>query len=160
MIFRKRNTFCPILMQPIAPITMLYGNKTTEQDHGLSRSVIYPYFGMKYVHIYVPKKHYKRCTGCEGERMMHEYRHELCRNPLKRCLKDFSYERLHECKRMCNADCVNKVSLYHRRNPHLNHFWAEWELFSYIGGLIGCWLGISVWAFVDIIEANFKGLFV
>ncbi|GIY14286.1 hypothetical protein CDAR_503491, partial [Caerostris darwini] len=33
-----------------------------------------------------------------------------------------------------------------------------WELFSYIGGLIGCWLGISVWAFVDIIEANCRRL--
>ncbi|GBM63696.1 hypothetical protein AVEN_215921-1 [Araneus ventricosus] len=26
------------------------------------------------------------------------------------------------------------------------------ELFSYIGGLIGCWLGISVWAFTSICE--------
>ncbi|GIY62122.1 uncharacterized protein CEXT_556041 [Caerostris extrusa] len=34
--------------------------------------------------------------------------------------------------------------------------YGEWELFSYIGGLIGCWLGISAWAFVDIIEANFR----
>ncbi|GIY32151.1 uncharacterized protein CEXT_709791 [Caerostris extrusa] len=34
----------------------------------------------------------------------------------------------------------------------------EMELFSYIGGLIGCWLGISVWAFVDIIEGNCRRL--
>ncbi|GIY23081.1 uncharacterized protein CDAR_525311 [Caerostris darwini] len=37
--------------------------------------------------------------------------------------------------------------------------YGMWELFSYIGGLIGCWLGISVWAFVDIIEGNCRRLF-
>ncbi|GIY88956.1 hypothetical protein CDAR_523321 [Caerostris darwini] len=36
--------------------------------------------------------------------------------------------------------------------------YGEWELFSYIGGLTGCWLGISVWAFADIIEANYRRL--
>ncbi|GIZ05007.1 hypothetical protein CEXT_740431 [Caerostris extrusa] len=36
--------------------------------------------------------------------------------------------------------------------------YGMWELFSYIGGLIGCWLGISVWAFVDIIEGNCRRL--
>ncbi|KAF8791702.1 hypothetical protein HNY73_003395 [Argiope bruennichi] len=30
--------------------------------------------------------------------------------------------------------------------------YAKGELFSYIGGLIGCWLGISVWAFTSIFE--------
>ncbi|GIY13682.1 hypothetical protein CEXT_565501 [Caerostris extrusa] len=28
------------------------------------------------------------------------------------------------------------------------------ELFSFIGGLMGCWLGISVWALTDIIEST------
>ncbi|CAL1289316.1 unnamed protein product, partial [Larinioides sclopetarius] len=26
------------------------------------------------------------------------------------------------------------------------------EIFSYVGGLLGCWLGISVFSFTDIIE--------
>ncbi|GFT29988.1 hypothetical protein NPIL_628441, partial [Nephila pilipes] len=29
------------------------------------------------------------------------------------------------------------------------------DVFSYIGGLIGCWLGISVWAFTGIAEETF-----
>ncbi|GIY23079.1 uncharacterized protein CDAR_525301 [Caerostris darwini] len=37
---KKRNTFCHFPMQPIAPITMPYGDKTTKKDHGLSRSVL------------------------------------------------------------------------------------------------------------------------
>ncbi|XP_055947024.1 uncharacterized protein LOC129980668 [Argiope bruennichi] len=32
----------------------------------------------------------------------------------------------------------------------------EWELFSYIGGLMGCWLGVSVWAFVGISEKTLR----
>ncbi|GFS56523.1 hypothetical protein NPIL_244871 [Nephila pilipes] len=28
------------------------------------------------------------------------------------------------------------------------------DIFSYIGGLMGCWLGISVWAFTDIAETT------
>ncbi|XP_055945823.1 uncharacterized protein LOC129976336 [Argiope bruennichi] len=47
------------------------------------------------------------------------------------------------------------------RNPdifvlsHVPMFSSE-ELFSYIGGLMGCWLGVSVWSFTDIIEKNFR----
>ncbi|GFY52010.1 hypothetical protein TNIN_367781 [Trichonephila inaurata madagascariensis] len=28
------------------------------------------------------------------------------------------------------------------------------DLFSHIGGLVGCWLGISVWAFTNIMEGS------
>ncbi|GFT64035.1 hypothetical protein NPIL_250841 [Nephila pilipes] len=28
------------------------------------------------------------------------------------------------------------------------------DIFSYIGGLMGCWLGISVWAFTDFAETT------
>ncbi|GFY19499.1 hypothetical protein TNCV_4646731 [Trichonephila clavipes] len=30
------------------------------------------------------------------------------------------------------------------------------ELFSYIGGLMGCWLGISVWASVGVFEKIYR----
>ncbi|GBM76169.1 hypothetical protein AVEN_224128-1, partial [Araneus ventricosus] len=33
-----------------------------------------------------------------------------------------------------------------------NPLYGTWELFGYIGGLVGCWLGISVWALVGIME--------
>ncbi|GBN22079.1 hypothetical protein AVEN_266120-1 [Araneus ventricosus] len=35
-------------------------------------------------------------------------------------------------------------------------FYAESELFSYIGGLVGCWLGISVFTFTDVFEKFVK----
>ncbi|GIY30677.1 uncharacterized protein CDAR_210101 [Caerostris darwini] len=34
--------------------------------------------------------------------------------------------------------------------------YGNWEMFSYVGGLMGCWLGISVWAFIGIIERNYS----
>ncbi|GFW17919.1 hypothetical protein TNCV_2231001 [Trichonephila clavipes] len=37
-----------------------------------------------------------------------------------------------------------------------NALYTSAELFSYIGGLMGCWLGISVWASVGIFEKIWK----
>ncbi|GBM01098.1 hypothetical protein AVEN_40270-1 [Araneus ventricosus] len=34
--------------------------------------------------------------------------------------------------------------------------YEAWDLFSYIGGLVGCWLGISVWALAGIFEKSFR----
>ncbi|GBO09730.1 hypothetical protein AVEN_119625-1 [Araneus ventricosus] len=34
--------------------------------------------------------------------------------------------------------------------------YGAWDLFSYIGGLVGCWLGISVWALAGIFEKTFR----
>ncbi|GIY74839.1 uncharacterized protein CDAR_227831 [Caerostris darwini] len=141
--------------------------------------------------VYMCLRNYnKRCSGCEGEQMMHQDPHELCRNPAKRCLEYFYYRRMDKCKRKCNVDCVKQkyhytveeiplepftlsyysqfernridveISLIDRDVTVITHIprYGMWELFSYIGGLIGCWLGISVWAFVDIIEANCRRL--
>ncbi|GBO16995.1 hypothetical protein AVEN_64041-1, partial [Araneus ventricosus] len=36
----------------------------------------------------------------------------------------------------------------------------EGELFSYIGGLVGCWLGISVFTFTDVFEKFVKAVVV
>ncbi|CAL1283037.1 unnamed protein product [Larinioides sclopetarius] len=33
-----------------------------------------------------------------------------------------------------------------------NPLFGTWELFGYTGGLVGCWLGFSVWSLVGIIE--------
>ncbi|GFR09996.1 hypothetical protein TNCT_630841, partial [Trichonephila clavata] len=37
-----------------------------------------------------------------------------------------------------------------------NALYTSAELFSYIGGLMGCWLGISVWASVGFFEKTWN----
>ncbi|GFS87656.1 hypothetical protein NPIL_57561, partial [Nephila pilipes] len=37
-----------------------------------------------------------------------------------------------------------------------NPLYGTEELFSYIGGLMGCWLGMSVWASVGIFENIYR----
>ncbi|GFU39194.1 hypothetical protein NPIL_528001 [Nephila pilipes] len=37
-----------------------------------------------------------------------------------------------------------------------NPLYGTEELFSYIGGLMGCWLGMSVWASVGIFENAYR----
>ncbi|GIY13388.1 uncharacterized protein CDAR_422621 [Caerostris darwini] len=55
----------------------------------------------------------------------------------------------------------NKISIrVYVKDPEIfvqSHtpLYGNWELFSYIGGLMGCWLGISVWTFVGILEFNY-----
>ncbi|GIY30674.1 uncharacterized protein CDAR_210071 [Caerostris darwini] len=140
--------------------------------------------------IYTCLRQYnKRCSGCEGQEMMHEDKRRLCKNPAKHCSADTYYPRWEKCKRNCPADCVNQK--YHYRieetpiDPYtmdsydtvagngirivfsmesavtvISHIpqYGEWELFSYIGGLTACWLGISVWAFTGIIGTNYGRL--
>ncbi|GIX74524.1 hypothetical protein CEXT_668881 [Caerostris extrusa] len=31
-----------------------------------------------------------------------------------------------------------------------------WEIFSHVGGLVGCWLGISVWTAINLFEDLYK----
>ncbi|GIY40844.1 hypothetical protein CDAR_367801 [Caerostris darwini] len=31
-----------------------------------------------------------------------------------------------------------------------------WEIFSHVGGLVGCWLGISVWTAINFFEDLYK----
>ncbi|GFS48844.1 hypothetical protein NPIL_159711 [Nephila pilipes] len=38
--------------------------------------------------------------------------------------------------------------------PHITDLHNGMDVFSYIGGLMGCWLGISVWAFTGIAETT------
>ncbi|GBM96722.1 hypothetical protein AVEN_79650-1 [Araneus ventricosus] len=38
----------------------------------------------------------------------------------------------------------------------LRVFGKHWDIFSYIGGLIGCWMGISVWTLVGNLEKAFR----
>ncbi|GFT57466.1 hypothetical protein NPIL_170261, partial [Nephila pilipes] len=37
-----------------------------------------------------------------------------------------------------------------------NPLYGTEELFSYVGGLMGCWLGISVWASVGMFENTYR----
>ncbi|GIY27097.1 uncharacterized protein CEXT_32021 [Caerostris extrusa] len=113
------------------------------------------------------KRSRKLCPGCEGEQMMHKDKHEFFPNPAERCKKCFYYRRKKICKRDCNTDCVRQkydytveetpleptigaimiqVNIIDRDVTVISHVprYGIWEMFSYIGGLIGCWLGISV----------------
>ncbi|GIX81672.1 hypothetical protein CDAR_235441 [Caerostris darwini] len=37
-----------------------------------------------------------------------------------------------------------------------NPVYGLWEIFSHIGGLVGCWLGISVWTAINVFEDLYK----
>ncbi|GIY40396.1 uncharacterized protein CEXT_523751 [Caerostris extrusa] len=72
-----------------------------------------------------------------------------------------SYDRLKSiqdaCMRDCRPECVVGVIVYVKNDEvtvmsHKPLYGSFGELFSYIGGLMGCWLGISVWAFTGIVE--------
>ncbi|GIX74527.1 hypothetical protein CEXT_668891 [Caerostris extrusa] len=34
--------------------------------------------------------------------------------------------------------------------------YGMWEIFSHVGGLVGCWLGISVWTAINFFEDLYK----
>ncbi|GIY27095.1 uncharacterized protein CEXT_32001 [Caerostris extrusa] len=129
------------------------------------------------------KRSRKLCPGCEGEQMMHENRLKLFPNQtLSGTLRlihlvfvlSFRKQKYHYTIEETPLEPTNfkysnhvergaieiQVYLIDRDVTVISHVprYGMWELFSYIGGLIGCWLGISVWAFVDIIEANCRRL--
>ncbi|GFT75326.1 uncharacterized protein NPIL_16461 [Nephila pilipes] len=72
--------------------------------------------------------------------------------------KKMDLEEIPRCKMNCKGDCVDtiKVAVYLEKTEvnvmKHNPLYGTEELFSYIGGLMGCWLGMSVWASVGIFE--------
>ncbi|PRD29825.1 UNVERIFIED_CONTAM: hypothetical protein NCL1_28207 [Trichonephila clavipes] len=49
-----------------------------------------------------------------------------------------------------------KLKYYFTMKDRPDQFESTEELFSYIGGLMGCWLGISVWASVGVFEKIYR----
>ncbi|GFT17016.1 uncharacterized protein NPIL_442281 [Nephila pilipes] len=93
----------------------------------------------------------KQMYGCEDSLTIYETLDTKC--------KEGSSSKLQcegENKRLFIRDDTIRLEVY-VRNPEVmvlshNPLYVSVELFGYIGGLMGCWLGISVWAFIDILE--------
>ncbi|GIY87026.1 uncharacterized protein CEXT_364821 [Caerostris extrusa] len=126
-------------------------------------------------------KHYsKKCYDCYYGLAMYENSADVC--PLRPhvCFvknRDELWANLQTCVKNCkNKLCVKLEYQYTLVEKPLMHIsdridltiyvkdakvvvlshkplYGKWDLFSDIGGLIGCWLGISVWALVGIIES-------
>ncbi|GFU32385.1 uncharacterized protein NPIL_368641 [Nephila pilipes] len=77
------------------------------------------------------------------------------------CVK-LSLDEIPSCEMNCKANCLTNVliSIYIENTEvnvlRHNRLYGTEELFSYIGGLMGCWLGISVWASVGIFEEAYR----
>ncbi|KAF8796520.1 Amiloride-sensitive sodium channel subunit like protein [Argiope bruennichi] len=125
--------------------------------------------------------HNMQCLGCEKYLTMFSYRWKyLCPKGMPYCDNEELKKSFELCKKNCQPNCMFKetrftpysnskfytvrdmigVVLYIRDRDVtiVSHIplYNEWELFSYIGGLMGCWLGISVWAFVGVSEKTFR----
>ncbi|GFV54317.1 hypothetical protein TNCV_4365921 [Trichonephila clavipes] len=71
-------------------------------------------------------------------------------------------EEIPKCEMNCKADCLDSIDVrVFLSDPEVtvmshNALYTSAELFSYIGGLMGCWLGISVWASVGGFEKTWR----
>ncbi|GFQ74844.1 uncharacterized protein TNCT_315651 [Trichonephila clavata] len=84
------------------------------------------------------------------------------------CMRDCSFcekmylEELPSCEMKCKVSCFDTIHIYlYMDNTEVevlkhNRLYGTEELFSYIGGLMGCWLGISVWASVSLFENIYR----
>ncbi|GIY62387.1 uncharacterized protein CDAR_50291 [Caerostris darwini] len=130
---RKKSTYFPIRTRRTVQTTKVYGSLIT---------------GLALAH-----------SRCPYELIMYE-------NPEDRCNKssDFYCERkeqmleeLEECRDNCKPDCVTVYISVTVDEPEVHVVshkpqYMGVELFSYVGGFMGCWLGLSVWALVDALE--------
>ncbi|GIY88907.1 uncharacterized protein CDAR_108201 [Caerostris darwini] len=103
----------------------------------------------------------KNYSTCEFSRTMHETADSMCNSDpfLILCPKFEMQKKIRrQCEALCNSECVSETRIVlFLKDPDvtiLKHIplYGNGELFSFIGGLMGCWLGISVWALTDIIE--------
>ncbi|GFU39198.1 uncharacterized protein NPIL_528031 [Nephila pilipes] len=83
-------------------------------------------------------------------------------------MKDYTFcgkmilDEILSCEMNCKANCLINafISIYIAKTEvnvlRHNRLYGTEELFSYFGGLMGCWLGISVWASVGIFESAYR----
>ncbi|CAL1294589.1 unnamed protein product [Larinioides sclopetarius] len=103
-------------------------------------------------------------------------------NNEKICTKKDEFERLYRCKDGCKKACkilkycysVKDTENNARKSADTKHvtinlyvdtdvtimthspLYGKWDIFSYVGGLMGCWMGISVWTLVLLLEKAFR----
>ncbi|GIY09469.1 uncharacterized protein CEXT_54411 [Caerostris extrusa] len=127
------------------------------------------------------REYYKSFLYCETSMTMYENPHHICTQSRYHIVPDTSKEALHLCLKMqrkllpsdlsrMRTEIKVNIFVQDRSVTVVSHkpLYGEgipikdmpcdkmnWEMFSYVGGLMGCWLGISVWAFIGIIERNY-----
>ncbi|GFT18837.1 uncharacterized protein NPIL_257451 [Nephila pilipes] len=104
--------------------------------------------------------YHKSCEDCEEKLTMVEKPIKPC-SYIGVCRKDVNLNNiLNECRRNCKLSCKGDIRVrIFIRSPEvivMSHkpSYTAMDIFSYVGGLMGCWLGISVWAFTDIAETT------
>ncbi|GFR31820.1 helitron_like_N domain-containing protein [Trichonephila clavata] len=96
------------------------------------------------------------CSECDGGLGLFK-KPEICSREDSPC-KMLRLKEIPQCEMSCKADCIDfidvRVFLSDAEVTVMSHnaLYTSAELFSYIGGLMGCWLGISVWASVGFFE--------
>ncbi|GIX81668.1 hypothetical protein CDAR_235411 [Caerostris darwini] len=60
-----------------------------------------------------------------------------------------------ECQRNCKPECLKLKYKYATKKIKPEPF-PTWEVFSHVGSLVGCWLGISVWTAFNFFEGLYK----
>ncbi|GFT43023.1 uncharacterized protein NPIL_314951 [Nephila pilipes] len=79
---------------------------------------------------------------------------ESCKREYASC-KKMDLEEIPKCEMNCKANCLEMKYSFTLKDTTEKIESTE-ELFSYIGGLMGCWLGMSVWASVGIFENAYR----
>ncbi|GBN43331.1 hypothetical protein AVEN_249311-1 [Araneus ventricosus] len=93
------------------------------------------------------RKHFYSCTqNCKTECLKLQYKYIM----KKRKISGFEQERKTGWSQI-NIYVKNTVVTVIRHVP----LYGSGELFSHIGGLLGCWFGVSVFTFTDIMEKVF-----
>ncbi|GBN44811.1 hypothetical protein AVEN_53670-1 [Araneus ventricosus] len=105
--------------------------------------------------------------GCGNNRFFVNQDQEFLQNCMKDCKPNCLKQKYHftvedvipedNSERTKNIINVN-IFLSDRDVTVISHnpLYGPWDLFSSIGGLMGCWLGISVWTLVGITEKTYS----